>query len=86
MANRYRLPPHAIVRLPADPRWSENPLHDANWQFQYHALRYVVHLLAAWRETGATRYRDRAVFLLRDWSEDNPRSTQPSAPPDISAC
>lgn len=79
MANRYRLTPHPTVTLPANPRWSENPLYDANWQFQYHALRYVIDLFAAWKQTGSTSYRDRAVYLLRDWYTDNPRSHPPSA-------
>jgi hypothetical protein len=79
MANRYLLPPHPIVTLPADPTWRENPLHDANWLFQYHAMRYVLDLFTAWSSTGTTAYRDRALFLLRDWAAGNPRSNPPSA-------
>ena len=75
LANRYLLPPHPIVTLPADPTWSENPLRDANWQFQYHAMRYVMDLFSAWDRTGLTTYRTRALFLLRDWSASNPRSS-----------
>jgi hypothetical protein len=74
MQNRYRLGNHPIVTLPADPRWSENPLHDNNWQYQYQSLRFVNDLLWAWNSTGQTRYRDRALFLLRDWYVSNPRS------------
>jgi hypothetical protein len=79
MANRYLLSPHPIVTLPANPTWRENPLHDANWQFQYHAMRYVLDLFSAWKSTGSTAYRDRALFLLRDWAASNPRSNPPSA-------
>lgn len=78
LADRYRLSPHPIVRLPHDLRWNEDPLHDRNWQFQFHALRYVLDLFAAWHRTGRVAYRDRAVFLLRDWARDNPRFGAPS--------
>lgn len=79
LANRYRFAPHPIVTLPADPTWRENPLRDANWQFNYHAMRYVLDLFAAWKQTGTDAYRARALFLLRDWSVNNPRSNPPSA-------
>jgi hypothetical protein len=78
MANRYLLPPHPIVTLPADPGWAENPFGDANWQNQFHRLHYTLDLFKAWHDTGTTAYRDRALFLLRDWSRDNPRSHPPS--------
>jgi hypothetical protein len=79
MANRYLLPSHPIVTLPANPTWRENPLHDANWQFQYQAMRYVLDLFSAWKSTGVTAYRDRALFLLHDWAASSPRSNPPSA-------
>jgi hypothetical protein len=75
LGNRYLLSPHPIVTLPADPTWRENPLHDANWQFQYHAMRYALDLFNAWSRTGGTAYRARALFLLRDWYVSNPRSS-----------
>ena len=78
LADRYELPPHRVVSLPHDPRWNEDPLHDRNWQFQYHAMRYVLDLLKAWQATGRTTYRDRALWLLRDWARDNPRHGAPS--------
>jgi len=79
MANRYLLAPHPIVTLPVNPTWRENPLHDANWLFQYHALRYVLDLFTTWHNTGVTAYRDRALFLLHDWAASNPRVNPPSA-------
>jgi hypothetical protein len=78
MANRYTLQPHPTVTLPADPRWTENPLRDSNWQSQFHSLRFTLDLLGAWQVTGTTAYRDRALFLVRDWYEENPRSDPPS--------
>jgi hypothetical protein len=79
LANRYLLAPHPIVTLPVNPTWRENPLRDANWQFQYHAMRYVQDLLAAWSSTGNDAYRIRALFLLHDWASSNPRS-RPQSP------
>ena len=78
MMNRYLLDPHPVVTLAADPTWSEDPLRDANWSFQFHALRYTLDLFQAWNATGSQAYLDRALFLLRDWYRDNPRSDPPS--------
>jgi hypothetical protein len=78
LANRYLLAPHPIMTLPSNPTWRENPLRDANWQFNYHAMRYVLDLFTAWDRTGVTAYRTRALFLLQDWSAGNPRSSPPS--------
>jgi hypothetical protein len=85
MANQYRLGTplsvlgsHPIVTLPANPTWTEDPLHDWNWQFQFHAMRYVLDLFTATRLTGDTAYEDRGLFLLHDWVEDNPRNAAPT--------
>lgn len=74
MRNRYTLGSEPTVRLPANPTWRENPFGDDNWRFDYHSLRFVLKLETAWARTGNARYLDRAVFLLRDWLRDNPRS------------
>lgn len=79
MRNRYTFSPHPTVTLPSNPSWAENPLHDANWQFQYHTLRFVWALTRAWAETADHRYLERASFLLSDWYLDNPRSAPRSA-------
>src|SRR6266540_84871 len=73
LANLYPFRNMPTVELPADPRWHENPLKSRNWEFQYHTLRFVLDLTAAFSETGHARYLDRARYLLRDWVEDNPR-------------
>ena len=73
LRNRYTLGTERTVRLPADPSWRENPFRDANWLFDYHSLRFVMKLEAAWAQTGNARYLARALFLLRDWLHDNPR-------------
>ncbi|HSS34753.1 MAG TPA: heparinase II/III family protein, partial [Patescibacteria group bacterium] len=79
LKNRYKLGPRPAVVLPRNPTWRENPFHDRNWLFNYHALRFVLKLEAAWAKTGRQRYIDRAVFLLKDWLHDNPRSHPRSA-------
>ncbi len=78
LANRYALPGHPTVTLPANPTWAEDPLHDVNWVFKFHSFQWLRSLLAAWTLTGDTRYSARAVFLLKDWLHDNPRHGAPS--------
>ena len=78
LKNRYTLSHFKTVSLPANLKWNENPVHDPNWEFNLHTLRYVDALWDAYRETGDRRYRDRYAFLLRDWFVDNPRSHSPS--------
>jgi hypothetical protein len=78
MAYRYHRANEPIVTLPANPRWDENPLGDSGWQFRYQSLRHVLDLFTAWRVTGKSAYRDRALFLLKDWYTDNPRYRAPS--------
>ena len=74
MKDRYKLGPRPTVKLPHDPTWRENPFHDSNWLFNYHSLRFVLKLEAAWAKTGKQAYLTRALFLLKDWLDDNPRA------------
>jgi hypothetical protein len=79
LAGIIRVPGFADVMLPADPTWTEDPLHDRNWSFRYHSLTTTVGpLLAAGTSTGDQRYLDRAAFLLADWVADNPRDAPPA--------
>ena len=78
LRNRYQLGAEPYVTLPADPTWGEDPFRDYNWLFNYHTLRFVLSLEQAWAQTGSSEYLDRAMFLLRDWYIDNPRSNPPS--------
>jgi len=78
MANAYYLPPLPLVTLPADLTWTENPYADDNWAFQLHSLWYALDLLATTDLTGDPAYAERALALLQDWSEDNPRVGAPS--------
>ena len=79
LQNRYRIGNNRLVTLPANPTWRENPLHDDNWQFDFHTLRFVLTLEHAWALTGNSRYLGRALYLLKDWYLDNPRS-HPASP------
>lgn len=74
LANRYRINVHPVVTIPANPSWTENPLNDANWEYQFHSQWLVLSLFQSWQATGDARYLDKAAFLLRDWWQDNPRS------------
>src|SRR5439155_12659150 len=78
LAGRYTISHFGTVAVPLDPRWNENPVKDPNWEFNFHALRYLDALWDAWIATGQARYRDRYAFMLRDWFADNPRSAPPS--------
>ena len=45
-----------------------------NWVFRYQSLRFILPLIRTWHRTGDSWYIRRAVFLVRDWIADNPRS------------
>ena len=79
MAGTLKLTRHSAVRLPRNPSWAEDPLNDRNWEFQYHSLRFVWDLFEAWRTTRDEAYRDRGLYLIRDWVHDNPRGAGRSA-------
>ncbi len=76
MARHLQLGTHPDWILPVDPTWREQPFDgDLNWLFNYHALRWLLPLLQAGRDTGSTAYTTRASFLLKDWLASNPRSS-----------
>lgn len=72
MAGKVTLSPHRTTSLPADPRWSENPLKNANWVFQYHTLRWADVLRREGVRTANEAMLRRYRFLLEDWVKDNP--------------
>ena len=76
--DHYLYAPHPEVTLPHDLTWAEDPLHDRNWRFDFHALRWVENLWAAWTSTNDQAYYDRYVELLQDWYDDNPVDHPPS--------
>ncbi len=74
LENRYRINVHPVVTIPVDPTWTENPLNDANWEYQFHSQWLLLSLFQTWHSTADARYLDKAADVLRDWWEDNPRS------------
>jgi hypothetical protein len=72
------LRPFRSIRFPRDPTWKEDPFRDVNWVFRYQSLRFILPLVRTWHSTGDTWYIRRAVFLVRDWIADNPRSAPAS--------
>lgn len=78
LAGNLELAPHPPTALPADPTWAENPFQDANWEYQYHTLRWVRPLRLAWEKTGDPRYLDRYRTTLKSWAERNPYVDPPS--------
>ena len=78
MINKYTFPPHRTVTLPASLTWAEDPLHDANWRFQFHSMGWMLTLVFAWKNTGDKAYRKRAVLLAKSWINKNPKSHPPS--------
>jgi len=76
MARHLQLGTHPDWILPVNPTWREQPFNgDLNWLFNYHALRWLLALLQAGRDTGDPAYAARASFLLNDWLVSNPRSS-----------
>jgi hypothetical protein len=72
LAGYYEWSPHPEVRLGTQLTWREDPLGDANWRFQFHALRWLWSLLGAAESTGDPRYLDHATGMARDWVAKNP--------------
>jgi hypothetical protein len=78
MANQYEFPPFPTARLTSNLTWAENPFHDANWQFQFHSLWWLLSLTQAWQSTGRVAYLNRALNLAHSWIVLNPRNNPPS--------
>jgi hypothetical protein len=80
LADRYHLRPLPSVRLPPPENltWAEDPFGDANWQYRFHSLSWVLSLLQASSRTGNPAYLERAVDLARSWVERNPPTSPPS--------
>ena len=78
MADRYEFPPFRAAKLPVHLTWAENPFHDANWQFQFHSLWWLLSLTQAWQSTGRVAYLDRALELAHSWVVLNPKDDPPS--------
>ncbi|MCW4466134.1 heparinase II/III family protein [Glutamicibacter sp. MNS18] len=69
--------PHAQWQLPDEPTWTENPFADDNWQFQYHALRWLDPLRRVARQ-GDTEARELWTHYVRSWLRTNPAGASPT--------
>jgi hypothetical protein len=72
MADRYHLGPHRAVTLPHELSWREDPLHDRQWRYRLHMLRFVNALVDHSLTTGRDRYLRRGLGILRSWIAHNP--------------
>ena len=70
--------PHPEVRITLPPTWSEDPISEHNWRFQFHSLVWLDHLRQAYRLTGDPAQRDLYLRLLRSWIDLNPVVDPPS--------
>jgi hypothetical protein len=55
--------------LPETPTWLEDPYGDPSWVYEYQSLFFVLELLLAYQETGASRYLDAVELYVRRWSD-----------------
>ena len=52
--------------------WSEDPYDDSTWQFYFHSLRMVSHLVNAYELDGNISYLEKAKWFIESWVEHNP--------------
>lgn len=66
------LHPHAPVEIGSEPAWSEDPLDDANWRFQYHSLVWLDRYRDAAERLGDDAALAHYERLLASWIRTNP--------------
>jgi len=52
--------------------WSEDPFDDWTWQFYFHSLRMVSHLLNAYEISGNITYLQESKWFIESWIQHNP--------------
>ena len=52
--------------------WDEDPFNDWTWQFYFHSLRMVSHLLNAYEMSSNISYLEKAQWFIESWMEHNP--------------
>lgn len=65
------LPPHRAWRLPAEPKWNENPFGEVNWVAQFHMLRWLDPLRRR-ADAGDPAGVDLWVSTVTSWIAANP--------------
>lgn len=74
MAGRLTIRPFTMVRLPANPTWSEVLVKQSNWEVKYQALTWLDPLRREYLRTGDPAMLERYRFLIQDFMADNPRA------------
>ena len=60
--------------------WSENPFDDWTWQFYFHSLRMVSHLLNAYEISGNITYLQESKWFIESWMKHNPNPDEQASP------
>ena len=55
-----------------DLEWDEDPFDDWTWQFYFHSLRMVSHLLNAYEISSNLTFLEKAQWFIESWMEHNP--------------
>lgn len=78
LQGKLTLPPHAAQEIGPEFSWASDPLHDANWRFQFHTLLWLDNLRECSTELSSDEGLALYARLLRDWIEKNPVDEPPS--------
>jgi hypothetical protein len=60
--------------------WSEDPFDDWTWQFYFHSLRMVSHLLNAYEISGNMTYLEESKWFIESWMSHNPNPDDQASP------
>lgn len=60
--------------------WSEDPFDDWTWQFYFHSLRMVSHLLNAYEISGNMTYLEESKWFIESWMSHNPNPDHQASP------
>ena len=52
--------------------WDEDPFDDWTWQFYFHSLRMVSHLLNAYEISSNITFLEKAQWFIESWMDNNP--------------
>lgn len=71
-AGKLTLPPHPAVDIGINPTWSEDPLADDNWRFQYCSLYWLERIRLAAKRSGDSKDLENWKRYLMSWISNNP--------------
>ena len=55
-----------------DIKWDEDPFDDWTWQFYFHSLRMVSHLINAYELSNNVTFLAKAQWFIESWMDANP--------------